>query len=778
MRRKLPLLAALLLALGASVALAVAFTGSARADGTINWTGQGTTNGTLDTLECGASADFAGMTPPAGVTSTNYLVWVLSPVSSDPTSATLNTNGDTVTWPTSSATSAPGNTIKFLTKGYDLSALTAFVGYVGTLGGTPDLKISHGCLKASPTITTLAAKSGSAPNISVSDTATLHNFNAPVTGTVTFNLYGPGDPTCSGTPAFTSANRSVDSTTGVATSGSFTLLKPGTYSWTASFTGDTNNNLAAEFGCGLDSETYTFDQATSSVVTAVNGVDNTGHVALGSSVYDEATVTPSNATGSVTFTLYQGPFTGSPPDCTTGTVVGTPETVSPLVAGVADSTPLSNLAPGSYAYKANYKSDSPFFGDANGDCEPFTVDQGQLVAKSKLHDASHNVVADSSHVGLGSVMHDTAQISGQVPGFTPTGAVSFTFFKTIDCSDTGADAGPVTTDSSSGDPRSADTSALTPGVYGFEASVAGDTNYKGATSACEPFTVDKASTNASTAVVRDDTQAIVPQNGNVPVGTSVHDTATVGTQVGSFVIGGTVTYHFYASADCSTGEFGTLNSNTWPQNVTMSGGLVPNSQSTGSLSGGGYGFIAVYSGDGNYKGSTGSCESFTVRTFGKTMGFWGNKNGQALLVADNAFSTANAVTLGLTSPSGLCNVTVNAQSISQTILPNTLNGISVLNNCKTSSALDSGINANSLNTLLGQTLALSYNNLYKSGFAGQTIGGMGCTAVGTLTASSTTQATQVYANSLIANAVKGGTTVTQSQIGALNTLLGCMNSEA
>jgi hypothetical protein len=294
------------------------------------------------------------------------------------------------------------------------------------------------------------------------------------------------------------------------------------------------------------------------------------------------------------------------------------------------------------------------------------------------------------------------------------------------------------------------------------------------------LTVDKASTSASTAVVREDTGATVPQNGNVPVGTSVHDTATVGTQVGSFVIGGTVTYHFYASADCSTGELGTLNGNTWPQTVTLSGGLVPNSQSTGSLPGGGYGFKAVYSGDTNYKGSTGSCESFTVRTFGKTMGFWGNNNGQALLVANNAFSAANAVTLGIgtTGVTTTCWVKVDSQSKSQTILPNTKNGMSILTNCTTSSALDSGINANSLNTLLGQALALAYNNLYKSGFIGQTIGGMGCTAVGTLTASSTTQATQAYANSIIANAKKGGTTVTQTQIGDLNTLLGCMNSEA
>jgi len=135
------------------------------------------------------------------------------------------------------------------------------------------------------------------------------------------------------------------------------------------------------------------------------------------------------------------------------------------------------------------------------------------------------------------------------------------------------------------------------------------------------------------------------------------------------------------------------------------------------------------------------------------------------------------VTIGFKN--GGCYIVVDSATKSTTILPNTLNGISILTNCTASNLLDNGINVDSLNTLLAQTLALSYNILYKPGFTGQTIGALGCTAVGTLTSASTVQDARGYANSLIYNAKKSfGTVITQSQIGAMNTLLGCINTEA
>src|SRR5262245_9159016 len=171
MRRR-PLLIAALLTAAVVVALAAS---TAFANGTIDWTGQGTHNGLLGSSKCGNAADTAGMDFPPGADEDNYLLWVLSPVdTSQLTSVTLTTNGDTVTWPTSEFTNNQGSNIKFVTTGYDLSTLTASVSYVGTIDGSPDLKISHGCIggTATPEISTEASSSEpGGVGTTVSDTA-------------------------------------------------------------------------------------------------------------------------------------------------------------------------------------------------------------------------------------------------------------------------------------------------------------------------------------------------------------------------------------------------------------------------------------------------------------------------------------------------------------------------------------------------------------------------------------------------------------------------------
>src|SRR6185295_7514618 len=108
---------------------------------------------------------------------------------------------------------------------------------------------------------------------------------------------------------------------------------------------------------------------------------------------------------------------------------------------------------------------------------------------TKIHDASHAQITEGSSIALGSVVHDTAQVGGSVGSFTPTGAVTFTFYSGADCTSGSSIATANAVDSSSGDPRSVDTSALPVGQYGFKATVASNANYDGATSACEPFSV-------------------------------------------------------------------------------------------------------------------------------------------------------------------------------------------------------------------------------------------------------------------------------------------------
>ena len=72
------------------------------------------------------------------------------------------------------------------------------------------------------------------------------------------------------------------------------------------------------------------------------------------------------------------------------------------------------------------------------------------------------------------------------------------------------------------------------GDYNFMAVVAGDANYTGATSDCEPFTVDKASLDISTTVHNDDGD--VPLVGNLPLNGGAHDSASVTGKVNGFVL--------------------------------------------------------------------------------------------------------------------------------------------------------------------------------------------------------------------------------------------------
>jgi hypothetical protein len=90
--------------------------------------------------------------------------------------------------------------------------------------------------KVTPTISTQASAGGMV-GTPVKDTATLAG-GAARTGSVTFRLYS--DASCS-TQAFTSTDTLSGLTT---TSGWFTPSSPGTYRWTALYSGDANKNSA------------------------------------------------------------------------------------------------------------------------------------------------------------------------------------------------------------------------------------------------------------------------------------------------------------------------------------------------------------------------------------------------------------------------------------------------------------------------------------------------------------------------------------------------------
>ena len=93
--------------------------------------------------------------------------------------------------------------------------------------------------------------------------------------------------------------------------------------------------------------------------------------------------------------------------------------------------------------------------------------------------------------------------------------------------------------------------------------------------------------------ITDVNQVAIPFPYIVPVGTSIHDTATITSQVSGLPATGTLTYEFFTTID-GTGTHTDEVVNVNPD------GTVPDSALHGPLAAGVYSFIAVYSGDSNY----------------------------------------------------------------------------------------------------------------------------------------------------------------------------------
>ena len=92
------------------------------------------------------------------------------------------------------------------------------------------------------------------------DTASLSggsSLSAPA-GTITFQLFGPNDNTCSGAPIFTSTIPVNGN--GNYISGSFTPTTPGAYNWVVTYSGDVDHNAAVSSACGAANQSITDTQ--------------------------------------------------------------------------------------------------------------------------------------------------------------------------------------------------------------------------------------------------------------------------------------------------------------------------------------------------------------------------------------------------------------------------------------------------------------------------------------------------------------------------------------
>jgi hypothetical protein len=296
------------------------------------------------------------------------------------------------------------------------------------------------------------------------------------TGTISYTFYTGG--TCAGSG--TTQNPQLLTAGTVPSSNSTGALAAGTYSFRATYSGDPNfmgsSGTCASFSVAQanSSTASTVFDARAGTVAPWSGSETTG-----ASAVDVASVTGSTGvapTGTLTYALFAGRL------CS-----GTPKTqsVQTLAGGVVpNSAPSGPLAAGDYSFEATYSGDASYFA-STATCAPFSVGMGVSATAATVRESpSGQPWANSETTGASAL--DSATVTG-VPGVTPTGTVTYTFYANGSC--TGVATQHDSKNVTSGQVPSSDpTNPLSSGTYSFRVSYSGDANYH-SSAACVRFGV-------------------------------------------------------------------------------------------------------------------------------------------------------------------------------------------------------------------------------------------------------------------------------------------------
>ena len=500
----------------------------------------------------------------------------------------------TVSTPNGGSSSASGSTVTInMQEGED---------YTCTFTNTHDVN--------TPSITTTLVPLGPiAIGAPVHDTATLHNQTSDAGGTVTYKAYAGAD-TCSGTALF---SETVTVTNGnVPASGNTSFATTGTYSWQATYSGDTNNTGPVSSGCST--EQLVVSPNTPSITTTLVPL---GPIAIGAPVHDTATLhnQTSDAGGTVTYKAYAGADTCS------GTALFS-ETVTVTNGNVPASGNTSFATTGTYSWQATYSGDTNNTGPVSSGCST-----EQLVVSPNTPSITTTLVP-LGPIAIGAPVHDTATLHNQTSD--AGGTVTYKAYAGADtCSGTALFSETVTV-TNGNVPASGNTSFATTGTYSWQATYSGDTNNTGpVSSGCS---TEQLVVSPNTPSI---TTTLVPL-GPIAIGAPVHDTATLHNQTSD--AGGTVTYKAYAGADTCSGTA------LFSETVTVTNGNVPASGNTSFATAGTYSWQATYSGDANNTGPVSSDCSTEQLVVGK--------NPSGISTTPDLIPNDSATLTGLTSNAG------------------------------------------------------------------------------------------------------------------------------
>jgi hypothetical protein len=465
-----------------------------------------------------------------------------------------------------------------------------------------------------------------APSISISKSPSASSLT--VGGVVTYS-YTVRNTSAASTDPVTITSLSDDKTGDLlaafyAANGNSYVLAPGasitfTSTYTTTTAGTLKNTVTAN---GHDDENDTATANNSATVTVLAAsptistqIQVTGDGTVGSTMIgDTATITGGyNHTGTIHFTL------------DTPSATGLDEGTVPVVAGTSTySSPYTMLVTqiGTYTWHATYTGDNNNNGPVsdNGSNESLTSKKASRTVSTQIQ------VTGDGKVGS-TTIGDTATISG---GFSVAGG---TIHFTLDTpSATGVDEGtvPVTGAGTYTAPHTVLVAQV--GAYQWHAYYSGDGLNNGGYEndpQNESISITQAQisfVNIGTTIYNAATNVALPVSGGTAqaaLGASVYDTTQLSGAT-SVTPTGMVTYNFYTIASPTYGVTTPFSTQT----VTLSAnGTVPQSATTAALAAGGYSYIAVYSGDTNYKSAIGPTEPLNVNTATISGYKWDDANG-------------------------------------------------------------------------------------------------------------------------------------------------------
>ncbi|HXW66844.1 MAG TPA: hypothetical protein VEL82_03055 [Thermoplasmata archaeon] len=313
----------------------------------------------------------------------------------------------------------------------------------------------------------------SSPTPSATDTATLSGGYQPG-GSITFYAYFSSSATavCSDL-VFTSAPVAVDGN-GAYTSGPFTPTEVGYYYWTASYSGDANNNPLLT-PCGAEAERLAVGPASPTITTSVSPSTIALTGASTPSASDTATLTGGyQPTGSITFYVYYS--STSSPVCSD--LVWASAAVPVIGNGAYTSNGFTPTEVGYYFWTAAYS------GDANNTAYTTACGAADETLTVTTYTVNISTSVSPSVVMIGDSAVDVATVGS---GNDPTGTLTFFAYyavnTTANCTDLVWTSAPV---SIHGD-GAYDSPQFTGGAIGFYFFVvtySGDANNSGLTTAC------------------------------------------------------------------------------------------------------------------------------------------------------------------------------------------------------------------------------------------------------------------------------------------------------